>query len=57
MINPLNGLVKSKRQKRVHGAARLALVPENILVGGGSLIERGRKSNSAGGFGGEKSGM
>ena len=56
MINPLNGLVESKRQKRVHGAARLALVPENIPAGGGSLIGHGRKSNSAGGFGAEKSG-
>ena len=57
MINPLNGFVESKRQKRMHGAACLTLVPENIQAGGGSLIGRGWKSNSAGGFGAKKSGM
>ena len=57
IINPLNGLVESKRQKQVHGVARLTLVLENISAGGGSLIGRGRKSNFTGGFGAEKSGM
>ena len=57
MINPMNSLIESKRQKRVHGVAGLALVLENITIGGGSLIGRGRKSNSAGGFEAKKSGM
>ena len=57
MINPLNGFIESKRQNQVHGAACLTLVPENIQAGGGSLIGRGWKSNSAGGFGAKKSGM